>query len=272
MNIKGKLIYTSFITLLIIIILSNEIYASELRSQWYWSHQTIDWALENVELKDKTLYIELNAIISIDNSIFNESNWITFTFSPVLYNTDKISSFKSSVGNANYKQTVEGNNNFIYNVSLKNLKGRNSIIFNANYTIDNRIFRIKDFTYGFFYQSRIETLNHNIYFRFPNNLEFIKGCTLSQGSKFQDCSIKDKDTKSIINFVFKDIAEERAAEYDLKKRESIFNVELSILFLVLGILLPLLINRNRKLFGDIEIKKFKKFQKIVIKIFKHPNK
>jgi len=155
-----------FFILVLVVVETTSVKSSSLDKGWYWPHQTIDTVRKYVELKDKDIYVEYDARISIDNTILNESDWVTFTFSPALYDTDKISSFKSSIDlqtsdwgggdvfipnrKANYKVTNESNNYFIYNVSLKNLKGRNSIIFSANYTIENRIFRVRDFIYEFF--------------------------------------------------------------------------------------------------------------------------
>ena len=279
------------LTLLFAIALPTLVSASELRSQGYYTHQTIDNVREFVELRDKTIYVKLDARIDIDNTIFNDSDWVTFSFSPILYDTDRISSFKSSIGlqtsewgggdvfipnnKANYKQTNESKNYFVYNVSLKNLKGRNSIIFNANYTIENRIFRVRDFIYEFFYQSRVETLNHNTYFRFPNHLEFIRvkdPNKLKQGSGFQDYEVRNDETKEALNFVFEDTNERKSFELQEKKQEGIWDITLIIIGAIIGLLLTVLYenisNKDKRLFGNIKIKKFKRFQKVIIKIFK----
>lgn len=275
------------------VILPNEVNASNLRRQGYWTHQTIDNVREFVELKNDKLYIELDATINVDNTIHNESDWVTFIFSPTLYNEDQINSFNSSVSlqtskwgggdvftpnsKANYTISREENSYFVYNVSLKNLKGRNTIIFNAKYTINNRVFRTGDYTHGFFYHSRIDEgiQNHNIYFRFPNNVEvtYIRGgCVLGYGPKFQDCSVRGKEADSVINFVFKDKDEEKQIKAIEKSQERKFNFILTIMSIFAGALITLMIEnifyKKKILFGGIEVKKFKKFQKIIIKIFK----
>lgn len=266
-----------------------DVESSSLDKGLYRSHQTIDTIREYVELRDKDIYVKYDARISIDNTILNESDWVTFTFSPVLYDTDKISSFKSSIGlqtsdwgggdvfipnkKANYKMTNESNGYFSYNVSLKNLKGRNAIIFKTNYTISNRVFRIKDFTYGFFYHSRVEALNNNIYFRFPNNLEFthIKDRDkLKQGSGFQDYEVTNDETKEVFNFIFDNLTEKENLQFRRDVKYIGFGTILgAIVSLLLTILYERIPNRNKLLIGNIKIKKFKNFQRVIIQIFKN---
>jgi len=104
---------------------------------------------------------------------------------------------------------------------------------------------------NFFYQSRVDTLNHNIYFHFPNYIEFIRikdSNKLKQGSGFQDYEVRNDETKEALNFVFEDINEKKFFESQEKKRERIWDITLIIIGFLLGLMPTFLIyflNRTR---------------------------
>ena len=59
----------------------------------------MDNADEYVIVSKDGLYVKFKGILLIDNQIYNESDWITFTFSPVFNSRfDKVENFKSYLG------------------------------------------------------------------------------------------------------------------------------------------------------------------------------
>ena len=271
----------SLICLLFLVIFSIPIYASYLDPKWYWKYQEIIYIDEIVEINNSEQYIEFEAEILVNDSIYNESDWIIFSFSPYISTYDIVKDYEDSitVQNSNwngiYTSKPDNYSNYLYNISLKSLTGWNEIIFKANFTLGNRVFKTGDFEYACHYISDTKAKNKGILYLIPNRFE-VKienfGGTTKLGRTYQNFVPYKEYVNDRIDFYLKDKEKEEQVEQD----EKIRNRNTSILFLVIGAILSLIvtivyekfIKKDKKIFGDIKIKKFKNHKRAIIKIFK----
>ena len=271
----------SLTCLLFLVIFSIPVYASYLNPKWYWKYQKIIYVDEIVEINNTGQYIKFEAEILINDSIYNQSDWIIFSFSPYIDTYDIVKDYKDSitVQNSNwngiYTSELDDSSNYLYNISLKSLTGWNEIIFKANFTLGNRVFKRGDFEYACYYISNTKAKNKGILYLIPNRFEVkienFDGTTIL-GRTHQKFIPYKKYVNDRIDFYLKDKEEEKQVEQDEKTR----NRNTNILFLVIGAILSLIvtivyekfIKKDKKIFGDIKIKKFKNYTRAIIKVFK----
>lgn len=285
--------YTKFITLSIFLILvSLNVSASYFRPHWYGTHQRIEYANEEIIVSKEGLFVKFKGVILIDEEIYNESDWVTFIFSPVLnYPFDKVEYFESHLGlqtsdwggddaytvNKKAKYTVTNNTNlstrYEYNVSIKDLNGWNKIIFFSNFTLKNRIKKTFEAEYSLLYMSQIETLNKDMIFYFPNKYEVIhypENCRWESGTKYQTFLISGENAKYPMDFIFRDREEEKAIEVRERSIERLWNYIFAVMSAMLGFSFAILyehyFRRDKKILGDTKLKHYKNHDSIIINI------
>lgn len=263
--------------------------ASHFAPQWYYNYQKIDIAQEEVTLEGNDLKIKFEGVILVDKELYKESDWVVFSFNPKysVYNT--ISDYESSVSlrtgdfsatdpfepNKEAEYSTESNEYgiYYYNVSLKSLEGYNYIIFHANFTLKDAIRRIRDYTYRLYYSSETTSNNFYIDYILPSYTD-VKDVTV-QGEwhygTFSRFVPAKEDRNKGVYFLFENEDEKKDAEKqekDVEEREKIMFLLLGGLFsLVITIVYENLIKKDKKIFGNIEIKQFKKYKRAIIKIF-----
>lgn len=279
-------LYLRFLICLIIFLLLTIVLvgASNIQRRWYWGHQNIDNVREQIFVSTTRLDVIHKSSITVDNTIHNESDWVTFFFSPTFSSRDVVENYKASVnlqtqewggGDAfqpNKKAVYTFTNTsdfFEYNVSLKSLKGWNSIIFNTNYTLLGRVYKTGDFDYTFYYITQIDgdTKNINLIFYFPNNFEITafngKG-EWGYGRSHKDFIVSGEDSKKSLYFVFHDINEEKEFLRKKQKEDRAFaNIQL-----IMGVILGAVLGFFSNIIYDIYKIKLKTFFRNVLKIIK----
>ncbi len=282
-----KLLITIAISLILI---SSSVNASNFRSDYYWPHQTVKHVTESVHVSADGLYVKFEGEILIDNKIHNKTDWITFTFYPGFSHSDILEDFESSLGLRTHRggerytinkktkcKPIEDINNsrFIYNVSIENLTGWNTVVFSANFTLKNKYKRIREAEYTFSYISSIESENQDLSFHFPNKFEVIhypNNAIKRYDSNYQRFIIPVEYTKTPIYFVFQDNNELKRIESNIRTTERGWNYLFAIISAFFGFLLAIIyenyFRKDKKIEGNIGIKHYKNHDSIIIKVHK----
>ncbi|MBN2423327.1 hypothetical protein JXB41_08950 [Candidatus Woesearchaeota archaeon] len=288
--IKYKKIFFIITLIGIIFVILPNVIGTYLMPMYYHTHQKIQYVREKIVVNKNFQKVQLEVLISIDPEVYNLTEWITFDFSPIFNPNDIIDESnyevyirerkkaKSSVfipsKKAEYEIVKKSDNLLTFNVSIVSLESGDEIIFNANYTFRNRVWKTGEYHYAFFYINMIKSENHFLYFVFLHNYE-IKSKTVDgewkYGSLYQTFHVDKNELDKTIHFTFEDRNEKKSLEIQEKNRNLIIN----ILFLVLGALLGLVLQifwekhkKRDKIFGNIDLKEFKDYKRAVIKIFK----
>jgi hypothetical protein len=279
-----------FIILILFILTILSINASEFRPGDYWSYQKIDGVDEYITVDNGDLHVRFKGIVLIEGDIYNETDQISFTFSPVFnYEYDQYENYTSYLGlqtydwgggesytinkNANYTILEYPNfSRFEYEVSLKNLTKWNRIIFFANFTLKNKFRRIREAEYSLFYISNIQTINQYIIFYFPNKYEIINSPdngNWEYGSMYQSFHISSEYAKNPLYFIFKDTNEMKIIELENRNIERLWNYIFAVVSAILGFSLALIydhIKKEKILLGNTNYKQYKNHDSITIKI------
>lgn len=288
---ENKILLNFFLILLFLfIICSSFSNASNFYPSYYISNQKINYVNEVIEVGESEIYVKFKGTILVDESIFNESDWVEFTFNPKVNRFDKLTDYTYSISlqthewgggevfesnkEAIYTSTGNEYGNYVYNVSLKSLSGWNSIIFHANYTLTNRITNVHDYEYAFYYRSDINTDDKTrIQYHFPNILE-INQVTVDgfwKGRTLKIFTPSKEEVDKGVYFYFTNLEEKNKAE----RKEKLISRGIDILLIVIGALISLLaiivyenFKKEKKIFGDINLRNFKKYKRAIIKVYK----
>ncbi len=265
---------------------SSLVEASQFTPEYYYTYQSIDEVDERVYVNLSGLYVYFKGVILLNESILNKTDYIVFSFCPKFASSDTIVNYADYViiktpeyrggtyygGDKvpEYVRTETDFGKFIYNISIASLEGRNYIFFSANFTIKDRILKTRDYDYSFYYFSNIKTVNQNTYYIFPYSLGInrysIPG-VIRPMRDYQSFVPDNENAKELIRFSITDIEGQKRAESREKNISILINLVTGIVFLLIGIFSSLYL-REKRLYGEIELKKFKEYKRAIIKIYK----
>ncbi len=230
----------------ICLVLSDSVVASQLQPRWYWSHQHVDYVHERVTVSNDLVFVEFEGDILVDDGIHNDSEWITFEFSPLWdKRQERLVSYNSSVqledGRTNYRAHKDNNSVWIYNVSLRGHPDWNTIHFEANFTIDGKVAKIDDFDYNFFYYSSIEAKNQDLTIIFPFTYEpkyYPPWIEFGFGRTARSVVLMGEDAKKTVYITFQDVNAMKIADRNRQRLDWAVGALLTVVGAILGVALP----------------------------------
>jgi hypothetical protein len=247
-----------------LVICSTFVTAFDLNLNFPRSHQRVNYVQEEIMINKLSQQVEFKAAILVDDLVYNVSDWVTFDFFPIFSSEDIVENYQDFVAmqtdewgggsvfefnkNGTYTREYKNDSSYAYNVSLKELKRWNSIIFKANFTLKNRVIKTGDYRYRFFNVERTNVNNPPLVsYWIPNDFE-IKDITVpgstQYGSKYLIFTPSEGYVDKPVYFLIEDLKEKKDAEF----KEKIIDVLINLVFLIGGVLLTVAYDawKNRK--------------------------